>query len=268
VKRILVIAFTLATAHAAWAQQASAPALDQNARETRERLRQILQQYPPSLGQVLQIDPTLLEKGDYLAPYPMLDAYVKQHPEISHNPTYFLGGYRVPGEEPQRIQMMRQVDEIMAGILVFCGFLAVVGGVVYLVRGLIDHRRWLHSTKIQTDAHTKIVDRLSSNEELMSYLQSPSGQKLLALAPVAEPGRTPSAPIGRILWSMQTVIVVAIAGAGLWIASSGVIEELSQVLHIVATLAIAVGFGFVVSAAASYVLSRQLGLIGTSETHA
>ena len=77
-----------------------------------------------------------------------------------------------------------------------------------------------------------------------------------------------SAPIGRILWSMQTGIVVAIAGAGLWIASSGVIEELSQVLHIVATLAIAVGFGFVVSAAASYVLSRQLGLIGTSETHA
>jgi len=29
--------------------------------------------------------------------------------------------------------------------------------------------------KIQTDAHTKIVDRLSSNEDLLAYMQSTTG---------------------------------------------------------------------------------------------
>src|SRR5262249_24409215 len=159
-------------------------------------------------------------------------------------------------------QTFRMIDQAMAGILFFCGFISVVGGVVYLIRGTIEHRRWMHATKIQTEAHTKIVDRLSNNEDLMAYLQSPSGQRFLSLAPpIADPGRAASAPIGRILWSMQTEIVVAVAGAGLWLASGNVIVELAQPLHVVATLAVAVGLGFIVSAAASFGLSKQLGLI-------
>jgi hypothetical protein len=255
----------------AWAaQQPAGPVLDQNARETRDHLRQILQQYPPSLTQVLQIDPSLLSKADYLAPYPTLDAYVKQHPEIAHNAAFFIGTAHSPGfgEESQRVQTMRMIDQMVGGLLFFCGFLAVVSGAVYLIRGVIDHRRWLHATKIQTDAHTKIVDRLSTNEDLMAYLQSPSGQKFLSMAPVIDTARTPSAPVGRILWSMQTGIVVAVAGVGLWIANNGIIEELAQVLHIVATLAIAVGLGFIVSAAASFGLSKQLGLINHDTSHA
>lgn len=244
--------------------------VDQNARETRDRFREILQQYPPSLGQVLQLDPALLTKDDYLAPYPALASYLKQHTEIAHNPAYFLSGVRSGGgEESQRMQTMRMIDQMMAGLLVFSGLMAVVASAVHLIRGLIEHRRWLYAMRIQTDAHTKIVDRLSNNEELLAYLQSPNGQRLLSLAPaINEPTRSASAPIGRILWSMQTGIVVAIGGLGLWIAGGSVIEELSQPLHVIATLAITVGVGFVVSAAASFGLSRQLGLITTSSTHA
>src|SRR5262245_57412343 len=43
---------------------------DQNAQQTRERLREVLNQYPPSVGQVLRLDPTLLARPDYLATYP------------------------------------------------------------------------------------------------------------------------------------------------------------------------------------------------------
>ena len=164
---------------------------------------------------------------------------------------------------------MRQVGEAVAGFLVFFGLLAVLGGGIYLLRGLIEHRRWLQATKIQSDAHTRIVDRLSSNEELLAYLQSSTAQRFLAVAPLAaDASHAPSAPIGRILWSMQSGIVVALGGAGLWIASSRVsFEEVSQPLQIVATVAIAVGLGFIVSAAASFGLSRRLGLISVDSTH-
>jgi len=53
---------------------------ERDARETRERIREVLNQYPPSVGQVLRLDPSLLSKPDYMASYPTLAAFVAQHP--------------------------------------------------------------------------------------------------------------------------------------------------------------------------------------------
>src|SRR5262245_8615593 len=63
---------------------------DQNARLTRDQLHRYLSQYPPSLEKVLQLDPSLVQNPEYLAPYPALAQFLSQHPEISHNPSYFL----------------------------------------------------------------------------------------------------------------------------------------------------------------------------------
>src|SRR5215203_4104260 len=48
-----------------------------DARETRDRLNDIFNQHPPSVHDVLQIDPTLLYRADYLANYPMLAAFLE-----------------------------------------------------------------------------------------------------------------------------------------------------------------------------------------------
>ena len=122
------------------------------------------------------------------------------------------------------------------------------------------------------DAHTKIVDRLSSNDDLLAYMQSQTGQQFLtaslgvpaaAAAPLAV-----GAPFNRILWSVQVGIVVAAAGFGLWLAKNGVIDEVAQPLQVISILAMALGAGFVASAFASYVLSRQLGLVQPQQPHA
>ena len=74
------------------AQTTPSQAVDeQNARITREQLQRVLSQYAPSLEKVLQLDPSLLHDPEYLAPYPALSQYLSQHPEIGHNPAYFLG---------------------------------------------------------------------------------------------------------------------------------------------------------------------------------
>jgi len=70
-----------------------------------------------------------------------------------------------------------------------------------------------------------------------------------------------SAPFNRILWSVQAGVVLTAVGLGLWFARNNVIEEVGQVLQVLAILTIALGVGFIASALVSYALSRQLGLV-------
>ena len=257
------------------AESAPAPVVDeQTARETRDRLHQILEQYPPSVGQVLRLDPSLLARADYMAAYPTLAAYIAQHPEVGHNPVFFLGGaFNGQQYADNRSAAVRAIQEVFIGLEVLLGIVTAILTLAWLVRAAIDHRRWLRATKIQTDAHTKIVDRLSSNEDLLAYMQSATGQRFLtaslgmpSAAEVAAP-QIVGAPFNRILWSVQAGIVLAAAGLGLWFAKNGVIDEVAQPLLVISILAIALGVGFVVSAFASYALSRQLGLV-QPHTHA
>ena len=49
---------------------------DRGARETRDWFRKVLEQYPPSVRDVLRIDTSLLSRPDYLATYPALAAFL------------------------------------------------------------------------------------------------------------------------------------------------------------------------------------------------
>ena len=63
-------------------------------------------------------------------------------------------------------------------------------------------------------------------------------------------------------------MVLAVAGIGLFIAKSSIIDEAAQAMHVLAILVMALGFGFVLSALASWALSRQFGLVQSRTDHA
>jgi hypothetical protein len=264
---------TLAGAPAALLAQPR-PAEEQNAAETRERLNQVLQQYPPTVRQVLRFDPTLLGREDYMGTYPALAAFIAQHPEVAHNPAFFLGGSGGAPFTDARTQVANSIESIFIGLEVMTGVIFGIGTLGWLIRSGIDYRRWIRATKIQTDAHAKIVDRLASNEDLLAYIQSPAGQRFLtatvggAPAGVDQIAAPVSAPVNRILWSVQVGVVLAVAGAGLWLAKNGIIEEVAQAMQVFSLLVMALGLGFVLSAFAAYALSRQLGLVGSHPDHA
>jgi hypothetical protein len=247
---------------------------EQTARDTRERLREILGQYPPSVGQVLRLDPSLLTKSDYLTPYPTLAAYLAQHPEVAHNPVFFLDGpYGGQQYLDNRSHAMNAIENVFTGLEVLLGIMTAIIAFAWITRSAIEHRRWLRAAKIQTDAHNKIVDRLSSNEDLLAYMQSTTGQRFLtaSLGGPAFADTAPhlvGAPFNRILWSVQAGIVLAAGGFGLWFAKNGVIDEVAQPLQVISILAIALGIGFIASAFASYAMSRQLGLVQPHVPHA
>src|SRR5262245_2065517 len=150
---------------------ASPAAPQPNALETRGRLEEILTAEPPSLAQVLRLDPTLLTNAEYLAPFRDLRDFLAQHPEVARNPRFYVGDIRSSDRENARTQTINASAEIGVGIGVFLFFMTALGAALHVGRSILEHRRWLHVTRIQTDAHAKLVDRLTSNEDLIAYVQ-------------------------------------------------------------------------------------------------
>jgi hypothetical protein len=232
------------------------------AQETREQLQRLLRQFPPAVGEVLQRDPSLMNRPDYLAPYPALVAFLQQHPEVARNPSFFLGTFHYRDRDPREraYESLNMLIGTLAGVT---AGLMVASVFVWLIRAVIDHRRWLRLSSVQTDVHTKLIDRLTSNEDLLAYIQSPAGRRFLESAPIPLDGeaRPAGAPLGRILLSLQAGIVLVALGIGLWFARSNVLEELSQGFYVMGVIAMALGVGFAMSAAASFVISTRLGLM-------
>ena len=241
-----------------------------DADEMRRALEVVLQQYPPSLPRILKMDPTLLTNEGYLQPYPLLAGFLKQHPEIQHNPNYFFSQYGEGGnyyrETPQdrAIQMWRSTIE---GFTIGTLILAIASAVIWLIKSLIDHRRWSRVSKIQTEVHNKVLDRMQSNEDLLAYIQTPAGRRFLESAPIpmASP-RSIGAPFGRILWSAQAGAVLTVLGLGITLVSQSTVEEVAPPLAAMGAIVGALGVGFLVSAALAYALTRRFNLLPGQNT--
>ena len=233
-----------------------------DARQTREQLMRLLRQHPPAVGEVLQRDPSLLTRADYLAPYPALWAFLQKHPEIARNPSFFLGNFEYYEPRPQD-RSLEMFQMILAGTGVAAGVSAFLGVFIWLVRSIIDHRRWLRLSRVQAEVHTKLLDRLTTNEDLLTYIQSPAGRRFLESAPIPldqEP-RATTAPVSRIIWSLQAGLVLAALGSGFWFVQQNVSPEAAEGFFIIGVLAVSLGVGFTASAVMAYVVSVRLGLV-------
>ena len=156
-------------------------------------------------------------------------------------------------------------DDFEKFLFILTGFSVAIGLFTWLIRTFLDYRRWNRLSKVQTEVHTRLLDRFSSNEELMAYIATPAGSKFLQSAPISLDTGTNSrgmgAPLSRIMWSLQAGLVLAAAGCGLMIASGRVGEDAYLPIEIMGIFAAALGLGFAVSAAVSYVLSKKMGLL-------
>jgi len=238
----------------------------EGARATREQLEEVLGMYPPALGRVLKLDQSLLGNKDYLAPYPVLGTFLDQHPEVIRNPAYFLEnvhGYNSGYDNDPKRRQREEMLGVLAGFAVFIAFLVFTGVVIWIIRLIVAHRRWNRLSKVQYEVHSKLLDRFTSNDDLLAYIQTPAGRRFLESAPLPmqDAPRSMAAPFSRILWSVQAGVVLAITGVGLLWVSTRFLDEPAQFFMVIGILTLALGGGFIISAAAAYVLSRRLGLL-------
>ena len=152
----------------------------------------------------------------------------------------------------------------MAELVGIFGVVGVFGSTSYIVYLIIDVIRTRFRVRAATELQAKLIDRLAT-EDVGSFLSSEHGAEMMraiAGAPmVAEAGH------GRILRALQSGVVLLALGVGMFVymnaGSPPPFDPEEQFgLGMAATVATALGLGLLVAAAASYALSRRLGLLG------
>ena len=238
--------------------------------KTRGELHSILEQYPPKLGEVLRMDHSLLSNESYLSPYPDLRTFLQKHPEVLRDPDYFVGNSSNELQDLRNqleLNFRRQdsaVERIVDVVFPLSLLLMAIMVLMWLVRSVSDHRRWLRVWRAQSEAHSKLMDRLTTNEQMLAYLQSPAGKKFFESSSMpVDFGPRPSVPAGRIIWSVQVGLVLALGGIALQLVKGD--PQLSpddiSGIHILSVVAIGLGISFIVGAATSYMISAKLGLL-------
>ncbi len=222
----------------------------QSSHETRSQFFSLLQQYPPELGTILSLDPTLLSNDAFLNGYPELARYVATHPEVRRNPRFFLNNY-----QENRSTM---IDDVLQGIfiLLMLSFFAFV--LAWMLRTVIEQRRWSRLSRTQTEVHTKILDRFGTSTELLEYMKTPAGTKFLESAPIPlREAPVQNASLSRLLWSIQVGIVVAAGSLGTLLVSARFDKDSAAGLSAIGVIGLCIGFGFIVSAIISLIVSRR-----------
>ena len=151
----------------------------------------------------------------------------------------------------------------MAGILVPLGAFCMVSWIVYtIVTGL---RRW-HQQRVIGQFQAKLLDRIGSVNELGAFLNTDAGARFLkGLTTVTD---AEAGPHVRILRAVQTGAVLATVGAGLFLYgwfTPTVPGEVTNAINAIATILLGIGIGFLGSAAISHRLSKQMGLLASSD---
>ncbi|HEX2254468.1 MAG TPA: hypothetical protein VHQ65_14460 [Thermoanaerobaculia bacterium] len=224
--------------------------------EVRTNLHALLRDHPPELRQLLTLEPALLSNAEFLTRYPELAAFLAGHPEIRRNPHFYLPPY----ETARRSPLLADIAEMMT---VFASFLLVALALGWLVRTLIEQKRWNRLSRTQTEVHNKILDRFGTSDELLAYVKSPAGSRFLESAPIPLHADRPAAqspPLPRTLWSVQIGVVVAAGALGMLLVSLRSDAETAQALFALGAIGLCLGAGFIASAVVSMILSRRLGL--------
>jgi hypothetical protein len=134
-------------------------------------------------------------------------------------------------------------------------------GVAFIIWVIATNVRQTKLGRAQAEMQANLLERLGSSQELLAFLQTDTGRRLLEAAPPSpEPRRN---PLARILISMQIGIILTAMG-GAFFATSGAYFGISASFQILGFLGVCLGAGFLVSAAATYILSKSWGLLDDS----
>lgn len=138
-------------------------------------------------------------------------------------------------------------EDVLVGLIVF----GTIGWMVWVIFSSI--RRY-KVAKIQAEVQTMFLSRFDSVQNLLAYVNTEAGKKFLSS--LAQEAGT---PYGHILSCVRWGIVFVVFGGTLSVLRAvGMVDRDRLVFGIVA---IALGVGFELAAAASYYFYRSLGLL-------
>lgn len=249
---------------------------DENISATQEELLRLLRT-SPKLTMVVARDPSLLADQEYVARNnPALASFLQAHPEISRNPDYYLFNNIGPRTGRAEAALERRIwpeidpsgannDSIISReeIVPFLVFLCILGTLIWLIRVLLENRRWNRIFKLQSDVHGKLIEKFGTNQELLTYMETESGKRFLEGAPIPvdfKDARSIPSPIARIITPLQIGVILSLLGIGFLILRYNVSHGALQLMAF-GILALMLGLGFIISAGVTWAIGKRLGLM-------
>jgi hypothetical protein len=151
----------------------------------------------------------------------------------------------------------------MLGAFMF--FVCILAALIWLLRVLLENRRWGRMLKMQTEMHSRLLDKFTTNDELLAYMNSDAGKRFLESTPMApgiDDGPFRGNIIGRVLIPAQVGVVLALLGMG-FLLLRGRIPGTSPatMMLVLGTLALMLGLGFIIAAGLSWGMAQHFGLL-------
>jgi hypothetical protein len=246
--------------------------------QTQEELIKLLRS-SPRLTTVVARDPSLLANTEYVSRNnPQLAQFLQAHPDIARNPEYYLftnlgdftGRTELALERKTWPELADRQDsssfpasDVIPLIIFFC----ILGALLWLIRVLLENRRWNRIFKLQTEVHRQLIDKFGTSQELLSYMGTSAGSRFLEAAPIPvdfeRNSRMPS-PVARVLAPLQIGIVLGLLGFGCLFLRRALPENTTPLL-VFGTLGLTLGLGFIISAGVTWALAEHLGMIPKSD---
>lgn len=248
--------------------------------ETQRKLIELLR-LSPTLTTVIARDPSLLANEAYVSQKnPQLSAFLAAHPEVARNPDFYLFTHLnhqdgSPDEALERAvwpdvyrsrapdSSMREIAHDIGPLLAFACFL---GALVWGIKLFVDNRRWSRIFKLQSDVHSRLIDKFSSGQELASYMETEAGKRFLEASPIALEApaqRLPNA-VSRVLLPMQIGTVLILLGVG-FLTLRHIGPEYNAPMRVLGTLILMPGIGFIVSAGLTWLMAARMGLLPNAQ---
>jgi hypothetical protein len=231
----------------------------------------------PTLAEVVARDPSLLSDQEYVnRNNPQLGRFLQAHPEIAHNPDFYLfnnlhGEHEQPSQALERKLWPEMSDRRSSGIdndlinsgVPFLVFVCILGALLWLTHVLLENRRWGRIFKLQTDVHGKLIERFGTSQEVLTYMSTDAGKRFLEATPIAvgfEPQQPVPSPVARVLTPLQIGVVMTLLGIGL-LSLRHSLSDGGGAFLVIGTVVLMPGLGFIISAGITWVLARHLGLM-------
>jgi hypothetical protein len=283
VQSIVAVLILFTAVSAAQAPRAGQAAMANNTPQMSEKDLAALQdqflqvlRVSPTLAEVVARDPSLLSNSEYVnRSNPELGRFLQAHPEIAHNPDFYLfnnlHGENEPSQALER-KLWPQMSErrssgmdtelITSGVP-FLVFVCILSALLWLTHALLENRRWNRIFKLQTDVHGKLIERFGTSQEVLTYMGTDAGKRFLEATPIAvgfERQQPVPSPVARVLTPLQIGVVMTLLGIGL-LSLRHSLAEGSGALLVIGTVVLMPGLGFIISAGITWVLARHLGLM-------
>ena len=129
----------------------------------------------------------------------------------------------------------------------------VIGWIVHIV---VDGNRRKERIKTFTEFYSRLIDRMSTPKDFSDFLQTPGGQRFLETLTV-ERGH----PVERVLRAIQAGLVLLLLGMGCIAGGTQAAWDDRAGLRVVGMIFMSLGVGFLLSATASFSITKSLGLL-------